>query len=366
MILSIKNIFLSFAALYAILFISIGCEKECTTCPIQKDPISDFDIVLCGREPFDPVVIYSTMDMIIIDTIYLNNGRLTEGMAVSGDGRYLLLSTRESGSNIYSLMIYDLETLDTIKDFRAGEKLEVSNTGQYIATFGPHVDSIIFLDGMTFEVLFSDNHAFLNGRFSANDNEFYCVSHTNEIFIYDIGAKKLDTVIEYHDNWGYPVALGNIQPSRDGGKLYLWADYNVNVHYILAYQLENDTTLLMYPVGESCGDMRDTPDGKWLIITDPGNVVLDQPGSQQVIFIDAGTDAVVSLLSPLFALEGGISTDLYPGQIAITPDGRHTIVANADWKSFGMIDNIARRFVDIEYLSVEGAVFNRVSCQKAP
>jgi hypothetical protein len=362
---NIKRLVLSIVVLGTAIF-NFGCDEECPGCPNRIDPISDYDIVLCGREPDDPLVIYNTKEMTIRDTLYLSNGRVTEGMAVSGDGGFVLLSAHESGSSIYSLMIYDLNTFDLVHDFRAGEKLEVSGTGRYIATFGPHIDSIIFLDGTDFEVIFTDNRAFMNGRFSADESRFYGVSHTNEIFVYDIGQQALDTIIEYYDNWGNPVALGQVLPSPDFGKLYLWVDYNPSTNFIVSYHHENDTTLLMYPVGQPGGDIRITPDAKWLIVTDPGNVVLEQPGSQQIIFIDAATDAVVSLLSPLFALEGGITTELYPGQLAITPDSRYTIVANAEWKSFGMIDNRIQKFVDIEYKSVEGAVFHRVSCQKIP
>ncbi len=348
--------------LISIIALYTGCERSCPECPTVKNSVSDYNVYIGGWQAGEPIVIYNTKAMAIIDTIYLDNSIRVNDLAVSADGQYVLITTglMSQGRSI----IYDKTFTDTVKSLPFGDRLVVSNTGAYVAMLGPDADSLVFLDGRTFDPVFGDNRKFMNGHFTLDDSLFYCVSHTNQIFIYDMSARALDTIIEYND-FGSTPSITDVLPSPTRETLYLLASLGTAMHWIASYDPVRDSVLLRYYIGPpGAGGLEYSPDGKWVIVTDPGLLDIEEPGSQDVIFIDAQTDAVVSLIPAIFAKPGGSA--LYPGEIAITPDSRYTIVANADWQSFGMIDNDTREFVDFEYKSVEGATFKKVACQKTP
>jgi hypothetical protein len=342
-----------------------GCDEECPICP-GPEPVSDYDIYVGGWLPGNPIFVYNTRLQAITDSMIVADSAELWDLEVSGDGKYLLLATYDwYRAKHCMLTIYDLATMDTVKNHVGGNKLEVSNTGKYIAVFGYKVDSIAFLDGVTFEPYFTEKRAFMNGRFSTDDSKFYCVSRTNEIFIYDMAAKALDTVLYYYDNDGYFMAITAVQPSLDGTRLYLLASYNSVFHCIMSYLPEYDSSVLQYWIGPPGGDIRLTPDGKYVIVTDPGYMDMDEIGSENIIFIDTKTDAVVALISGPFGLCGGQFSGILPGELAILPDSRFTMVATKSYEAFGMIDNRLHQFVDIENGPAERAVCRLVACQKA-
>jgi DNA-binding beta-propeller fold protein YncE len=352
-------------AVAAAVFGLAGCDEDCPVCP-SAEPISDYDIYIGGSEPDNPILVYNTRLRTITDTIIFTDMQLLADLAVSADGKYLLIATNPpSGFYPYTVTVYDLETLDTVKSYPGGNQIEVSNTGKYIAVFGYRTDSISFLDGATFEPYFSEKRAFMSGRFSADDSKFYCVSHTNEIFIYDMAAKTLDTVLYYYDNSGYWMALSAVQPSLDGKRLYLLASYSYYFHCIMSYLPESDSSVLQYWIGPPKGDIRLTPDGNCVIVTDPGAMAIEEIGSENIIYIDTRTDAVVALVPAPLALAGGECSEIFPGEIAILPDGRFTMVATESYEAFGMVDNHSHEFADIERPSIERASCKKVACCKA-
>jgi len=346
--------------LISIIALYTGCERSCPECPTVKNPVSDYNVYIGGWQAGKPIVVYNTKAMAIIDTIYLDDSIAVNDLAVSADGQYVLVTTDPLAQK--RLIVYDNIFKDTIKILPVGDKLVVSNTGAYVASLGVYADSLVFLDGRTFDPVFGDNRKFMNSHFTLDDSLFYCVSHTNQIFIYDMSARALDTIIEYND-FGSTPSITDVLPSVEGDRLYLLASLGSYMHWLASYDPVHNSVLLRYYIGPpGAGGLEYTPDGKWVIATDPGLLTIEELGSEDVIFIDAQTDAVVSLIPAFFAMPGG--SELFPGEIAITPDSRYTIVANASWASFGMIDNDTREFVDFEYKSVEGATFKKVACQK--
>jgi hypothetical protein len=341
-----------------------GCDEDCPVCP-PAEPISDYDIYIGGSEPDNPIMVYNTRLRTITDTIILTDMQLLADLAVSANGNYLVVATNTvAAPNPYQVTVYDLATMDTVKSYAGGSQLEVSNTGKYVALFGNEVDSISFLDGISFAPYFTEKRTFMSGRFSSDDGKFYCVSHTNEIFIYDMAAKALDTVLHYYNNNGDSMALTAVQPSRDGARLYLLGTVYYSYHFLMSYLPEGDSSVLEYWIGPPKGDIRLTPDGNYIIATDPGDVAMDQLGSEQIIFIDTRNDAMVAYIPAPFAQGGGEFSGIYPGEIAILPDSRFTMVASEQNAAFGMVNNHLHQFVDIERPSIEHASCKKVACRK--
>jgi DNA-binding beta-propeller fold protein YncE len=345
-----------------------GCDEECAVCP-GNEPISDYDVYIGGSEPGDPILVYNTRRKTITDTLVVPGGLAIVDMAVTVDGRRLLIAVDVgTGTKCYQLTIYDLPTMDTVRTLSGGNRFEVSPSGKYIAIFGDRVDSAAFVDGQTFEPYFSEMRTLVHGRFSINEDRFYAVCNTNEIFIYDMTAKVMDTMLQFdHFPSGPPDSYAAVQPSADEKNVYLLADVGVSYpyHAILSYLPETDTSLLLYWIGLPKGDIRLTPDGNYIIATDPGDVDAGIFGAETVVFLDTRTNAVAAMVPAPYALGNGTFSGVYPGEIAVLPDNRFTLVASESYQAFGMIDNRLHEFVDIEGGPFGHAACRFVACQKA-
>jgi DNA-binding beta-propeller fold protein YncE len=337
-----------------------GCEKDSPAGPPDGMEMSGYEVYVAGWD-HDPIIIYNTKDMTITDTILLADLQILEDMVVTSDGKYLVMTTNTSGGpNIYHLTAYDLNTLDTVLNIRSPGRLEISGSGNFIAVYGNHSDSIIFLDGHTLEVLFSDKRMVEDGRFLYDDSKFYCVWRSNQIGIYDMTGDSLEYVINYSDNSGYTPYLFKIQPTVNGERLYLLASYNIYCSYVLLYVPATDSTIFDYFIGPPAGDIRLTPDGKQVIVTDPGNLMAEINGSDNVLFFNARLHEPTS--PTLLKYTSPEWPSAYPGDIAITPDSRYAIVASAWHPAFGMIDLNQHQFVDFKYDPIEAMALFRVSC----
>jgi len=334
----------------------ISCDDDCPACPDPEEIVSDYDVYLSGLG-LAPIYKYNTRAMTITDSIipetYVND------IAISSDGRHLLVAYT---SGEHQLVVYELETMDTVHLARAAESFEVSNTGKYIALFtGGYMR---FLDGSTYEILFTPGLKINGGRFLLDDTKFYCLDRDNNIRIYDMESKSLDTMIQYVDNNGISPELYGIQPDATGGKIFFFGAYYPYIYTdtLLAYDIELDSTTFAYHTSPPGGDIRLTPDGKLIIVSDPGSVFIEQYGTMDMIYVNPETDELVSVIpSPRFNSHFGIM----PGLFTITPDCRHTVVASAAgaW-AFGMIDNRVHSYVDLNIYEPQTVSFAHAACQK--
>jgi hypothetical protein len=347
-----------------------GCE-DCPNCPEQPNTESNYSVYLMGltSSTYDEYMyVYNTSCKGIIDSLLFTDLGVLDDMAISADGENLILLTESDSDNEstlaeYYVTIYDVPGLDTVASYPiAGREIEVSNTGEYIAIYGR--DSIVFLDGTTYQILFTDTGYVHGGRFLQDDSKFYVIHQYKRIRIYDMKSQSLDTIIEYQDNDGYSPSLYIVQPNTDGSKLYLSSAYNSVAGFVLAYIPLLDSTVLHYPYTRGASDLRLTPDGSQIIFTDPGQIAFGVYGSAHVVFFNPDTDAIISIVAAGQSMGGQVPTGFYPGEIVVTPDNRYTITASCGYPVFGMIDNTAHKYVDIENHQESQKSFINVSCSK--
>jgi hypothetical protein len=342
----------------------VSCDDDCPTCPPPPaEVVSDYDVVLAGLSY--TIYVYNTREMSVVDSMYMPELDDVYGMAVSGDGRHLLISngTWDWGGT----MIYDLKMKDTVKILEETGWIKVSNTGQYIVISGPA--RTYLLDGYTFESIATIDYPLDRGEFILDDSKLY-VLIGGVIGIYDTERWTLDTAFRYVDNEGQQPVVLDIQPDAMGTKLYLTCGYPsydyFEDYYLKALSLETESTTFSYHVTYPMdADFGLTPDGRQVLFSDPGDLHIDAFGSMHVLFIDPDTDAIIAIVDAGRCVQGVPQMGMMPGRFAITPDSRYTIVASASgWWAFGMIDNQQHRFVDVNVYEPGTASFIGAFCQK--
>lgn len=369
----------------------IGCDDDCPTCP-TADLGPSHNLYISGTNA-DEVYVYNTRRQIIFDSIPMGHSLHIGAIAVSGDGRHLLVAAApESNPSGASLTVIDAKTGDTVLVYNdlitnvTEARIEVSNTGRYMAVYdGANVH---FLDGATFAVLFSDTLDVYCGRFTFDDARFYCVWRQTDFVVYDMAAESLTARYTYVDWYKQSPSLYGIQPLPGETKFYLLAAYESAIPYI-----NNDNVLTTYQFGQTglifgqgiwrpLGDLRISPDSSVIIASDPGDVAAGHRGSGFLVAYDrdydgdpSGTfyrpahDQGYALAGKACVSPGYFPTDsglwyMIAGDFAFTPDSRYAVVADERGQGFALLDVPTLRYVDVEYRPITGGLFNLVACQK--
>jgi len=371
----------------------ISCDKDCPTCP-QRELGSDYDLYISGAEAH-AVYVYSTRRKDICDSIPLADSLHIGAIAVSGEGRHLLVAAApKSNPSASSLTVIDVKTGDTVLVYNdlitnvAEARIEVSNTGRYIALYDGN--NVHFLDGTTFAVLFSDTLDVYCGRFTLDDARFYCVWRQTDFAVYDMASASLTAQYTYADWYKQSPSLYGIQPLPGETKFYLLAAYESAVPYI-----GNDNVLTTYQFGQTglifgqgiwrpLGELRISPDSSVIIASDPGDVAGGARGSGFLVAYDRDYDGDPSgtFYKPAheqdYALAGKacVSPGYFPtdsglwymiaGDFAFTPDSRFAVVADERGQGFALLDVPTLRYVDVVYIPSAVSRFNLVACRKIP
>jgi len=343
----------------------VSCDKDCPVCPPPvTEPVSDYDVYISGTYAH-AVYVYNTASKTITDTIPLPGSYYTLDIGISGDGRNLLVL--DIGGGLFDrpdLTIIDLETLDTVKaflglfDYISGT-IEVSNTGKYIAISGEH--GIYFLDGTTFELLFSDTVYIESGRFTYNDSLFYGQRGLTNYFVYDLSAESLAVKDKYVDENGYSPHIWAIQPTHDRSAYFMFVRYGQTSNWFISYRPGLDSTGIWLFMGPPGGDLRISPDGKTILASDPGFVVFGEMGSQMLIAANVVNDGI-TVISPGYSEDGSFA--LLAGDIAFTPDSRYAMVTDEVGWGVGLLDMKTLRYVDVQRSPGAEGTTSLAACQR--
>jgi len=343
-----------------------SCDKDCPVCPPPvADPVSDYNVYITGTYASE-VYVYNTAQKAIVDSIHLGDSLIIRGMNVTGDGKYLLVIQNTMYDNIpEDLVRYDVETHDTTHinaDFvtcLGCARIEVSNTGRYIAVSEDY--GIHFIDGTTFEHLFSDTVYIESGRFTYNDSLFYCEWGSREYGIYDMMAESLAARVKFVDIYGDSPWIWGIQPTHDGSALFMFVRYSYYSNWFFSYRADLDSIGVRYRMGPPGGDLRISPDGKTVLASDPGFTAVGEMGSQMLIAANVANDGI-TVISPGYSEDGSFA--LLAGDIAFTPDSRYGIVADEEGLGFGLLDMKTLRYVDVLRSPKGFSTMDFVACQK--
>ena len=285
-------------------------------------------------------------------------------VAITFDATKLIFTTHNApqSDSLYVLNMPDMDTLLT-RPFDGW--IEVSNTGAYIAVLD---DTLTFLDGNTFEILFSDTGRVYNGRFLLDDSKFYTVYDNHIIRVYDMHGESLYTEIDYYDNDSLHPSLWYIQPSATGNKIYLQAEYGYNYQFLNTYYPAIDSTGNKQFIFAGLADLQITQDGNRIVATNPWSATGDM-GSSTIFSINPDTDLFYPTITAYFAIDDDQFPVFDPGKFAITPDGRYGLFTTGPnpWPRgiLGIVDFSTHEFIDMigEGTTDSLNVFN-VLCQK--
>jgi len=343
--------------LVAFLFCFLSCCNDCPTCPQPKPkPVSDYDFYLANPGDYNGFHVYNTKQMEL--TRFYPSQHQCRGVAISADGSKLLLVAGGIG-----LIVYSLPEMDSLMTISPGGVIIASNTGAYVAIM---TDSLIFLDGTTFNVLFVDTVSVGYGPFLLDDSKFYCI-HNNKIRIYDMASRSVESEIAYRTPGGYSPGIVRVQPNADGSVIYMLAQYgSIFDAYLISYYPARDSVGMGYKMGPSEAPVVLTPDGKQIIATD-GGTPSEYLGSGNIIFIDTEIDRPIAVISAKLSIVGDSITGFDPGGVAVTPDSRYALVtpgAGGPCSVIGLIDLDMHKFVDIEIHSPDSVCVLGPWCQK--
>lgn len=354
-----------FAVSCLIVFMLASCDKDCPVCPPPAvEPVSDYNIYISGTSAH-AVYVYNTASKTITDTIPLPGSYYTTDIGVSGDGKYLLvISTPSAQESQIVLAIIDVETKDTLNIITGlttsfHSSVEVSNNGQYIAVFD--TKNMTFLDGRTFEILYSDTLRVHYGRFLPDDSRFYFSRSGASQGYIDMTQNYTCSFFRYTDDYGYSPTVWAIQPALQGDAIYMFVRYSQTSNWLISYRPALDSTGIWRFMGPPGGDLRISPDGKNILASDPGFITIDQMGSQMLIAVDVANDGI-TIISPGYTDDG--TYGLLAGDIAFTPDNRYAAIACEAGTGFGLLDMKTLRYVDVLRSPYGGATMDLVACQK--
>ncbi len=283
----------------------------------------------------------------IIDTIQIEHKWASA--SISADGTQLLMTktTQYAGD---TLVIYDWQTMERITSRPVEGNIFVSNTGQYIAMLDD--DSLVFLDGVTYNVLFSDIINTYQGCFLKDDSKFYTFTNDNHIRIYDMLGESLYVDMTLTDPPYATPGIYRILPSPDGTRIFMVVSYgSIYSKYLISYYPQLDSVGLYYPVSPGSGEIAITPDERQLILTDHSNIIED-PSLQQIVFMDVATERVIKILSAGYCISGQPFAGFDPGHFCVTPDSRYALVVPSGFGPFhifALVDIVNYEFDDIVF-----------------
>jgi DNA-binding beta-propeller fold protein YncE len=348
-----KIVFWGLGFLICIGFFVSCTENDCPICPdVDPEPVPDYDIFV-GSASQPMCKIYNTNQKSFVDSFAI---ALYDDIAVSGDGTKIIATYRRPQ---YKTAIVDLATKKEVRSYRYFGFIEVSSTGAYVAL---HHDSLIILDGTSFDVVLIDTTTLRSVKFGVEDSLLYGVYGTSQIRVLNIKNGEFVRSIDFVDDQGLSPHITELQPVSDN-KIFLEAQYTMYEARLLAYYLREDSVALFLR-GVNFREIRLTPDGYQIVATEPGDPFIGNIGSAEIYFVDPARDVVISSVHAGRSIRGSPPTGFYPGRITFTPDSKYTFVAAlGGGGQAGLIDNVTHQFVDVEE---NYASYLQVSTTKKP
>jgi hypothetical protein len=358
-----RLIILTSLIILASIFIYLSCCEDCPVCPeLPPEVLSDYDFYIANwAQDYTGVSVYNTKEMDIIGFYDIPGDK--EDIAISADGTELIITT-DISFQPDTLVVYGLPDLDTVAVLPVEGQLEVSNTGAYVAVMD---DTLVFLDGNTYQILFTDTGRVTTGRFLLDDTKFYTIYDQNKVRIYDMVGESLYSEIEIRDGDSL-TGVSLLQPSADGDKIYFRAVYYGSMFYrrLISYYPEKDSIGIRYAVGPGLGHLRITPDGRQIIATDPceGHGYC---GSGDITFIDPEKDRLISLIPGFYSIPGQPYAHFESCIFDITPDSKYALFGSGPItpvEIIALVDLELHHFVDIKVIPFDSLVATGIWCQK--
>jgi len=285
--------------------------------------------------------------------------RCDSGFAVSPDGTTMYLHTA------HSVVVIDLDSLTLRAEHTLetkGNQMSISPDGAFLSVLHTELTIVRTSD---FSVVYHGAAYSFNGIFSSDSKTFYCATIDEQNYIY-LNRIRLGDSLSVDSTYFADGATWRIVPTRDESLwflfLWIWNDLFV----FEAYNTTTDSVVYSMGFAPGHGDMEITPDGRYVIFSQPGRLNSDVPPPVYFTIFDVARNNVYRRVTT-----EGIADTISPygfaiGELCITPDGRHLIGlapnGGGELFDFNLKTMAFRRYI---FLGADKYPINLV-CQSSP
>jgi hypothetical protein len=326
-----------------------GCDDDNPTGPSDGE-LKDYVFYFTGYDGNDagsePTYYryYSAQQK--VDTVGSLGDRFGYGLrAVSADGERLYFNHEGA------IHVVNSSTFETITVLDYSGDVVVSPDNQLIAVIGY---DIWILSVPDYSVVFHDTaDARARGSaFSTNSQRFYCGSGTSGPSVYVVDLEAEEPQLEERP-LPYPeLQLQKIIPSVDETKWFLYRRIRHDLFAFEVYDVGMDSLVFSLVFAPGYGDMAMTPDGRYVFITNPGELNSDIPRDPWIYVFDVAANAFASDIPVI-----GTGDQLFaPDQLALSPDGLRLVAAamQGHGSRFSVVGVSSREQIETYYLGQVG------------
>ena len=240
------------------------------------------------------------------------------GFAISPDGKTMYLNTGTSIAviDLDSLVVLDERPINVI-----GYMVTISPDGQYLAVMEPELAIVQVCD---FSTIFYDDGYSGNGIFSADSKTFYCATFDSGGYLFAHKISLSNTITA--DTIYFPGGdAWRIVPNRSQTTWFLFLWVRLDYFIFRVYDPLVDSTLFDYLFAPGHGDMLITPDGRYVVFSQPGRLNSDVPAPSYFTVFDVAANRIADTVSVRGIADGTNPTFMPIGELCITPNGRHLV-----------------------------------------
>ena len=242
-----------------------GCGDKKTTAPVEQ---MGYYVYFGDQGELNIFYRYHTGTM-MLDSFYLPYNSLLDGFGISPDGKTMYLHPDDGivEVSLDSLVVVAEHPIYLPKGGPTGNGHEViiSPDGRYLALLNRYLHLVDLTD---FSVIYTDTtHYAGHGWFSQDSKSFFCSIPSNyyalEIILADVPE------IRYHafEN----AAVWRIKTSTKERLWFLYLGIGGGVFLFQTYDVEKDSIIFEKALNPGAGDMEVTPNGRYVIYTQPGD-----------------------------------------------------------------------------------------------
>ena len=338
------------------LFISC-CDRENPIKPPPDTDTTDYKVYFADADHPYTYFAYHTASG-VLDSFTLPY-RCDSGFAVSPDGTTMYLHTA------HSVVVVDLDSLTLRAEHTLetkGNQMSISPDGAFLGVLHTELTIVRTSD---FSVVYHGAAYSFNGIFSSDSKTFYCATIDEQNYIY-LNRIRLGDSLSVDSTYFADGATWRIVPTRDESLwflfLWIWNDYFV----FDVYNTLTDSVVYRMGFAPGHGDMEITPDGRYVIFSQPGRLNSDVPPPLYFTIFDVLRNRIYGEISTKGIADTISPNGLPVGEICITPNGRHLIgLAGGGTGQLFDFDLISMRFVRYIFFGWNKYPINLV-CQSSP
>ena len=284
------------------------------------------------------------------------------GIDASADGTRLFIG------GTASIAVVDLDSKTIVEELPYKGAVVVSPDNRWLAVTG---DDLYILRASDYSVIFHDTtKTGWGGAFTPHGERFFCpafdtVGFQNRILRVDIENGFAMSVTDFPEE-----RVGQIIPSPDEILWFIYLNPGYCSSEFRAYMPSADSTLAEGYLEAGKGGIAISPDGRCVFYTGPGPWIINgpyicSPPVPEFYVYDVQAN-VTGVIGTTGIIEDSLSTELYMGDLAITPDGCWLVAVEGSGRDVVVAYDMTTLKLS-KYARLGGVrQFHSLTCQKMP